>query len=125
MASDTTEALKAARRFVRAVKNLGIRLDAAYLYGSYAKGYAHKDSDIDVALVSPDLTGWVDDWEKIRPAVLEMDPRIEPVRFHPSSFVDSNPLAWEVKTTGISLINNRQRRTSRPRRKPRQRTKRR
>lgn len=104
MASNNAQALRAARRFVRAVQALGIRIDAAYLYGSYAKGYAHQDSDIDVALVSPDLTGWVDDWDKMRPAVLEMDSRIEPVRFHPGSFVDENPLAWEVKTTGISLL---------------------
>lgn len=106
---------------MRALQDLGIRLDAAYLYGSYAKGHAHQDSDIDVALVSPDLTGWVDDWEKMRPAVMEMDPRIEPVRFHPSSFVDANPLAWEVKTTGISLIGNSKRRAAK--RKRRQRTK--
>jgi predicted nucleotidyltransferase len=104
MASDNAQALRAARRFVRAVQNLGIRLDAAYLYGSYAKGHAHKGSDIDVALVSPDLTGWVDDWEKLRPAVLTMDSRIEPVRFQPDSFVNENPLAWEIKTTGIPLV---------------------
>ncbi|MBI4788590.1 MAG: nucleotidyltransferase domain-containing protein [Chloroflexi bacterium] len=88
------------------MQNLGIRLEAAYLYGSYAKGYAHKDSDIDVALVSPDLTGWVDDFEKMRPALLEMDSRIEPVRFHPDNFREENPLAWEVKTTGIPLLGN-------------------
>lgn len=91
---------------MRLVQNLGIRLEAAYLYGSYAKGYAHKDSDIDVALVSPDLTGWVDDFEKMRPALLEMDSRIEPVRFHPDNFREENPLAWEVKTTGIPLLGN-------------------
>jgi len=114
MASDNAQALSAARRFVRAIQSLGIRLEAAYLYGSYAKGYAHQDSDIDVALVSPDLTGWVDDWEKMRPAVLEMDSRIEPVRFHPDSFVNENPLAWEVKTTGIPLIGKgRRKRTTR------------
>jgi predicted nucleotidyltransferase len=106
MANDNAQALKAARRFVRAIQALGIHIESAYLYGSYAKGHAHKDSDIDIALVSPDLTGWVDDWEKMRPAISEMDSRIEPVRFHPGSFVDENPLAWEVKTTGISLIGN-------------------
>lgn len=122
MASQNAQALKAARRFVRAIQGLGIRLEAAYLYGSYAKGYAHRDSDIDVALVSPDLTGWVDDWEKMRPAVLEMDSRIEPVRFHPDSFVNNNPLAWEVKSTGIPLIGNNRRHTTK--RKLRQRIKR-
>ncbi len=105
MAADFSQALRAARAFVRAVQASGIRLDAAYLYGSYAKGHAHVDSDIDVALVSPDFSGWVDDLDKIRPALLNRDPRIEAVRFRPDTFRDENPLAWEVKTTGISLVN--------------------
>jgi predicted nucleotidyltransferase len=115
-------ALRAARDFVRAVEQSGIRLQAAYLFGSYAKGTAHADSDIDVALVSPDFSGWVDDLEKIRSAVLSRDIRIEMVRFRPDTFRDENPLAWEVKTTGIPLIGNGKRRVIK--RKPRQRTKR-
>lgn len=30
-------------------------IDEALLYGSYAKGTAHKDSDIDIAIVSPEF----------------------------------------------------------------------
>ncbi len=54
MATNSTHALKVARKFVRAVQNAGIRLEAAYLYGSYAQDRANAESDIDVALVSPD-----------------------------------------------------------------------
>lgn len=115
-------ALKAARDFVHAVEQSGIRLQAAYLFGSYAKGTARADSDIDVALVSPDFSGWVDDLEKIRSALLSRDIRIETVRFRPDTFRDENPLAWEVKRTGISLIGNGKRRVIK--RKPRQRIKR-
>jgi len=121
MAPNTVQALKVARRFVRAVQKSGIHLKGAYLFGSYAKGTAHLDSDIDVALISPDFSGWVDDIEKIRAAILEKDPRIESVRFRPDTFSDENPLAWEVKTTGISLIPNGKRHAVK--RKPRQRTK--
>ncbi|GAF27399.1 predicted nucleotidyltransferases [Moorella thermoacetica Y72] len=32
-----------------------IRVDRAILFGSYASGKARKDSDIDVAIISPDL----------------------------------------------------------------------
>ena len=116
MAPNYTQALKAARAFVRAVQESGIRVQAAYLFGSYAKGYAHPESDIDVALISPDLTGWVDDLDKIRYALRTRDPRIEPVRIRPENFVDENPLAWEIKTTGISLLSkdkNAKRRTTR------------
>lgn len=69
MGSQTGQALKAARRFVRAVQQSGIDLDVAYLFGSYAHGTPHEWSDIDVALVSKDLTGGVGDLEKIRAAL--------------------------------------------------------
>lgn len=55
MAAKNGQALKIARRFVREVQRAGIELEAAYLYGSFASGSPHADSDIDIALVSKDL----------------------------------------------------------------------
>ena len=104
MATKNDPALKAALRFVRAVQKSGVRLQAAYLYGSHAKRQADADSDIDIALVSLDFSGWVDDLRLIEPALLAMDARIEHVRFHPSDFRDENPLVWEIKTSGIQLV---------------------
>lgn len=104
MASKTDQALKAARRFVRSIQKHGIDLDAAYLYGSFAVGRAHADSDIDVALISKDLTGGIDDLEKIGGAFFKGDHRIETVRFHPRKFRDENPLVWEIKQQGIPLL---------------------
>lgn len=109
MAQISARVLNAALRFVRNVEKTGVRLHAAYLFGSYATGHAHRYSDIDIALVSPDFTGWVDDLEKIRDATRTMDHRIEMVRFRPDTFVDENPLAWEVKTKGVSLLSNHKR----------------
>jgi predicted nucleotidyltransferase len=106
MAVKNAKALKAARDFVRAVQESGVHLQAAYLFGSYAKGTARARSDIDVALISKNFSGWVDDLQLIKPALISMDMRIEHVRFNPRSFVDENPLAWEIKTTGIPLIGN-------------------
>ena len=104
MATKNDSALKAARRFVRAVQKSGVRLQAAYLYGSHAKRQAEIESDIDIALVSRDFSGWVDDLRLIEPALLAMDARIEHVRFHPNDFRDENPLVWEIKTSGIQLV---------------------
>lgn len=106
MAQVNTRVLRAARRFVRDVQKVGIRLQGAYLFGSYATGRAHRDSDIDVALISPDFSGWVDDLDKIETALVNMDPRIELIHLRPDAFVDENPLAWQVKRKGISLLPN-------------------
>ena len=104
MAQINSQILKSARSFVNAVEKEGIHLDAAYLFGSYAKGNARPESDIDIALISPDFSEWVDDYAKIRGALLAKDPRIEHVRIRPEHFVDENPLVYEIKTTGVSLL---------------------
>lgn len=107
MDPQTEQALKVARRFVRAVQKSGIDLDAAYLYGSYAHGTPHAWSDIDVALISKDLTGGIEDLQKIHAATRTYDSRIEHVQFHPRDFQDENPLVWEIKTTGIPLTHTK------------------
>jgi predicted nucleotidyltransferase len=100
-------AFRAARAFVRDVRRSGIRLTAAYVFGSYAKGTAHAKSDIDMALISPDFTGWVDDFDRIKHALAARDPRIEYLLYNPAQFRRAGPLAHEIKMTGIPLLGGR------------------
>ena len=82
-----------------------LRVDSAYLYGSHATGAAHPDSDIDVAIVSPDLSGdRVEDWVRLNRISSQIDVRMEVIGFRPEQFQDENPLAWEVKTRGLQLV---------------------
>lgn len=105
MVGRNRDVLKAVSGFLEALERSDLSLKAAYLYGSYASGNAHPDSDIDVALISEDFTGdWLKDQERIVDALLSSDSRIEPVRFHPRDFTDENPLAWEIKSKGIRLL---------------------
>jgi predicted nucleotidyltransferase len=98
------DVLKAVTHFLEAVEGSGLRLVAAYLYGSHAGGTARADSDIDIALISRDFTGdWLEDHRKIVDALLRSDPRIEPVRFRPEQFYDEHPLVWEIKKKGTRL----------------------
>ena len=71
------------------------------MYGSYSKGTAHKDSDIDVAIVVPEISG---DWFNIVPPLWtkarKISSLIEPVLMessHPS------PLYEDVMRTGIAV----------------------
>ncbi|OIQ07822.1 nucleotidyltransferase domain protein [Moorella thermoacetica] len=43
------------REYIQLLRKNNIRVDRAILFGSYASGKARKDSDIDVAIISPDL----------------------------------------------------------------------
>ena len=96
--------LKKAQEFIRAIKAEGVRINRAYLYGSYAQGTSRRDSDIDIALVSKDFSGnravdW-DKWIRFRRAI---DLRIEPVFYRPNDFIDDDPLVWQIKQTGIRI----------------------
>jgi len=43
------------KNFLKAVEKNNIKIEAAIIFGSYAKGNADNDSDIDIALISPDF----------------------------------------------------------------------
>lgn len=92
------------RRFLDLLNAEGIRVEAAYVFGSFAAGRSNRWSDIDVAVVSPDVS---EDrfQERVRLATLSssIDSRIEPVPFRPEAFVDEDPLAWEIRRKGIRV----------------------
>ncbi|MBX7234177.1 MAG: nucleotidyltransferase domain-containing protein [Caldilineales bacterium] len=98
------EAVQLVRKFLRILKLQEIRVEAAYLYGSYATGVADADSDIDVAIVSPSLSGdRLQDWMRLTTTATDVDLRFEVVGFRPEQFRDERPLAWEIKTRGILI----------------------
>ncbi len=71
------------------------------LYGSYATGNAHKDSDVDVAIVVDGISG---DYFSTRPLLWkirrEVDDRIEPVLIDKSN--DASGFLSEILKNGIT-----------------------
>ena len=55
MAEVDTIILKNVRAFLDKLKLAGIHISKAYIFGSYVTGQADKWSDIDVAVVSPQI----------------------------------------------------------------------
>ncbi len=93
------------RRLLDVLAMQGLQILAAYLYGSYAVGNPHKDSDIDVAIISPDLSdAYIDDWVRLNVPASRIDARMEVVGFKPEQFLDEHPLVWEIKTKGVQLL---------------------
>ena len=72
-----------------------------YLYGSYSKGTAHADSDIDVAVVVPQVKGdWLDLSTQLWILAPKVNDQIEPV------LIDSrhaSPLYDAVLRTGVAV----------------------
>ena len=101
MAQIDNTVLDKLQTFITALKNSGISIESAYLFGSYATNHAGKWSDIDVAIVSPDFSA---DRIRLMKLSTEVDTRIEPVPFHSRDFIDADPLVGEIKKHGISLV---------------------
>jgi predicted nucleotidyltransferase len=104
MAEIDASIMNAVKRFLDKIRENGIPISSAYLFGSYAQGKGSEWSDIDIAVISPGIS---DDRleERIRLMKLSatVDSRIEPVPFRPDTFVDEDPLAWEIKRKGIPI----------------------
>jgi predicted nucleotidyltransferase len=105
MAEINALAVELAKKFITYLRNQGIKIESAYLFGSFAKGTEHKWSDIDIAIISSDFSDNRFE-ESVRLMILshDIDNRIEPVSFRPETFIDEDPLAWEIKKTGYLLV---------------------
>lgn len=79
------------------------RVKSAYLYGSYARGAAKDWSDIDLAIISPDFGDMFEERLELMRLAVSMDDRIEPHPFRPEEFNDNQPLASEIRRTGIAI----------------------
>jgi len=90
------------RRLLQVLAAEGLDIEAAYLYGSYAMGNPRQYSDIDVAVISPDLSGIrVDDWVHLNRLASEIDVRIEVMGFRPEQFRDEHPLSYKNGNTHL------------------------
>lgn len=94
------------KEFVKELKRQEIKVTKVILYGSRVSGKAHKDSDIDVAIVSPSF-GKDSYKEGARLFIIagKIDPRIEPVAISEKSYKNDTwiPLIYEIRTKGIEL----------------------
>lgn len=97
-------AVEAVTDFINLLKNAGIEIKEAFLFGSYASDTPDQNSDIDVAIISPDFNGFrFDDLGKIAPYKILSNPDIEVHTFSKSDFNPENPFVKEIISTGLKV----------------------
>ena len=81
------------------------KIEAIILFGSYAKGTEHKDSDIDIAIITDDFENDIIDEElKLMKLRREIDTRIEPHIIRIEDYKKAaTPFIQEVIDTGIKV----------------------
>jgi predicted nucleotidyltransferase len=95
------EALDTVREYKRVISTRYSVEPKVIMYGSYAKGYANPDSDIDVAVILPEseITDPWEQWADIAGDVRKVSTLIEPVLMEDQ---EDSMLYREVMRTGIN-----------------------
>jgi predicted nucleotidyltransferase len=93
------------KSYIEQLESIGVHVQQAILFGSYATGKYAEWSDIDLAIVSDDFAGnRFNDRNKIRKVTLQVNSNISPIPFRPEDFNDSNYFVKEILETGIRIM---------------------
>ena len=103
--AQTTDIIAIVRSYVQHLLNQGVPIDRAILFGSWAKGTARSDSDIDVGIVSSKFgADEIDELQYLLYQTRPIDNRIEPVPLSLHGFEnDATPLILEMKKYGTVI----------------------
>ncbi len=100
---DQSKAFKIVKKYINYLKTNKYNIQKAYIFGSYANGRFHEDSDIDLAIVLDNLSNSFIMQIELMKLSRKFDTRIEPHPFDKSDFNESNPFTNEILTKGIKV----------------------
>ena len=101
---ETGEVERIIARYLAAVGE-DVEISDAFLFGSYARGKAKADSDIDLCVISPDFgRDEIEEGQYLFKKTIGIDSRLEPVGYSTRSFAkEESPLIAEIKKYGKRL----------------------
>ncbi|MFH1005511.1 MAG: nucleotidyltransferase domain-containing protein [Bacteroidota bacterium] len=99
---DKRDAIKIVKKYLKFVSTK-YDIHKAILFGSYAKGTNHIDSDIDVAIIIGNVEDIIDTQIELMKFRRNIDLRIEPHPFIESDFDRTNPVVNEIIKYGIEI----------------------
>jgi predicted nucleotidyltransferase len=97
---------KIIREFVDALTEKGLIIEKTIIYGSCASGSMGANSDLDVAIVSPDLgENRFEEGKMLLQTAWRIDPRLHPVPVSSDAFQNDTwvPLIHEIREHGIEV----------------------
>jgi len=98
-----TEILNSIQEYIKEISKY-YRIDLVILFGSYAKGTNHEDSDIDIAVVSSDIKSRFDDGVRLMSLTWGINTKIEPHPINTKEFREKEtPFIDEIINTGIEV----------------------
>lgn len=91
--------------YIARLREGGVNVEEAYIFGSYVKGKFWEGSDIDVCVLSQDFERDYEKWVvTLNRLAIKVDARIEPVMFTRHEFMNKyDALASEIKRYGLKV----------------------
>lgn len=98
---DKNDAIKLSKDYLAKVRASGINVLDAWLFGSYAKGNYHKDSDIDLAFILPDSSMSFDTDVRLMALRQGNETLIETHTYSHNDFKKKLPIVSQIKQYGV------------------------
>jgi predicted nucleotidyltransferase len=101
---DKNDAIRISINYLNKLKSSNIYFSEAWLFGSYAKGSQHDNSDIDIAIVLDESVSLTFDTE-IQLMIIRKgeETMIEPHAFSKEEFNNSTPIVKQIIDYGIRI----------------------
>jgi uncharacterized protein len=100
---DKNTAIKISKNYLQKVRNNDIDFSQAWLFGSFAKGNNHENSDIDIAIVLSDNSRSFDIEVKLMTLRAGEETIIEPHPFNRDDFDVNNPIVYQIVNNGLRI----------------------
>lgn len=102
---DKNDALRIGKQYVLRLKNSEIEFTDAYLFGSYATGNQHDNSDIDIAIVLKENVNHTFETDvKLMVFRKGDETMIEPHAFSRNEFDFKVPIVHQILKHGIKIV---------------------
>ena len=104
MAQVDAEVMDKVRLFLEKLRGQGFFVSQAYLFGSCVRGKVDRWSDIDLAIVSPQIgTDRFEERVRLMELAVSVDDRLEPLPYRPEAFHDDDPFVRKIKREGLAV----------------------
>jgi len=100
---DKNTAIKISKNYLQKVRKNHIDFSQAWLFGSFAKGNNHENSDIDIAIVLSDNSKNFNIEVKLMTLRTGEETIIEPHAFNIDDFEINNPIVYQIIHSGLRI----------------------
>jgi predicted nucleotidyltransferase len=103
---DQATAIEIGKKYLQILLQHNYPVNRVILFGSFAKGDQHSDSDIDLAIIMKELPDPFQTQVELLKLTWNFNTQVEPHPFDENDFDSSQPLIKEIRKEGIEIFSH-------------------